>query len=107
MLRFYRICSHLGSKCFCVSHLILTEGFAHAYDFMLVFDKERRPKGDAAHGRSHSQPLRNEATDPCWSVAPCQPSQARKTQAGIGTRGVKGVSPDLGPALIPQTMPNI
>lgn len=48
-------------------HLILTEGFAHACDFMLVFHKGD-PKGDAAHGRSHNRSLRNEVSGACWST---------------------------------------
>lgn len=76
-----------------MSHLILAEGFAHAYDFMLVFHKGD-PKGDAPHGRSHSRSLRNEVSGPCWSApSPAFPGPQDAGWAGAGAGAGWGSSP--------------
>lgn len=63
-----------------MSHLILTKGFEHTCDVMLVFDKEKRPpEGD----RSRSGSLRCGVSGPCWSAAPRHPCQACRMQAAV------------------------
>lgn len=87
-----------------MSPLILAEGFAHACDFMLVFDKGD-PNGDAAHGRSHSRSLRKEVSGPCWraTLAGLPRPSGRRLGWSRGRVGV--ISPDLRPALRPPTIP--
>lgn len=71
-----------------MSHLILTKGFEHTCDVMLVFDKEKRPpEGD----RSRSGSLRRGVSGPCWSAAPRHPCQACRMQAAVEGGGSPGV----------------